>query len=627
MTAAAQKAVDAALARARQQGPAAAYAELMQCAEPDDDGVLALARASLALAMREPERAFKHIEQARQTDADPADIAFASGRALNNTRQYSHAAEAFGQALAQRPDWLDARLNLAHVLRADGHYKNALREFQHALGDAPQNMRALTGVASMCIQLGQLVRGQVHLEEACALQPKDPGVWMQSGQNLQALGEPEKAVAALSRCIEAAPDWADAHTALGSAHQSAGRLDAAAAAYTTALELMPGAPAATAALAGVCDLQGDSARARALLEPLVSGPTPSPVALLAWTNLRSNKEVSDRVLAQIEHAVNDPHTPPELGALLRYRIAAACVQRENHALAFDHYQAANSARGITFSTDALTAHTQATVERILAGGEVAASDNGWQPIFIVGLPRSGTSLVEQILAGHPQIVAAGEQRAFALSAMADERSQRRASHTADSLRGTADNFRRLMSAAIAPEVIAPGRFCTDKMWQNFEWLWLIRRVFPAAPIVHCRRDPLAVGWSVFENSFGAAPPPFSTRLDDIAAYIAHYTAIMAAWEEVGAPRTIHVDYADLVTQPEPAVRALLEALGLGYDPACIAVEKRRRAVLTASFDQVQRPLYTSSVDRWRQFEAQLAPFAHRLRSYGIALESASANDT
>ena len=603
-----QRILDEAAVRAAEHGPKSAYDYLLGSALEDVDGLINLALARLALTVRQPDRALRHLDLSRKAAPHSADVLFEYGRAFNNTRSYERAAVAFRDALALRPRWLDAHLNLAHVLRASGAFRLALEAYEQALRLDGDSARGHAGIATVYLELADTPAALRHFERACELQPDSVALWSQRGQALQSAGLPEEAVTCFTRAVQYAAQDPSLRSALGSAWQSCGELERARASFAEALLIAPDYAPARAALAGVRDVQGFHDEALGLLSASVARPDAAPVLLVAYANLKANRELGATTLGRLEAATDNPATEPVMRALLHYRIGDAYDQLDQPSIAFDHYASANSLRGVAYDHKSLARHTDTIVARMRAGGRSVVT-TGVRPIFIVGLPRSGTSLLEQILSRHSAIAAAGEQRALAL--IANEALTGGNGDDAHALSSIAQRYRQTLG-----EHAKQKPLCTDKMWQNFEWLWLIRRALPDAHIIHCQRHPLAVGLSCFQRSFGAAPPPFATRLEDIAAYISHHEEIMAAWREVGSPATVTVRYEDLVADLEGQVRRLLDNLGLPFDAACLTFFEAKRAVTTASFDQVDRPIFTDSLERWRRYERQLEPLVDALRRRG-----------
>jgi len=228
------------------------------------------------------------------------------------------------------------------------------------------------------------------------------------------------------------------------------------------------------------------------------------------------------------------------------------------------------------------------------------------PVLIVGMMRSGTTLVEQILSSHPEIGAGGEltfwgDAAAKLDHLAADR-------TDDSSWQKLSSEYLALLGRFAPDAIR----VTDKMPHNFLWLGLIHTVFPAARIVHCRRNPIDTCLSIYFTHFGVAKD-FAYDRKNIVSFYEQYDRLMAHWREVlPKDRLIEVNYEELVADRESVARKLISFCGVDWNDACLRHEKNERAVTTASMWQARQPIYTSSVERWRRYEPWLGEF-NRLR--------------
>ena len=220
--------------------------------------------------------------------------------------------------------------------------------------------------------------------------------------------------------------------------------------------------------------------------------------------------------------------------------------------------------------------------------------------MIAGLPRSGTTLIEQILSSHPEIAAGGELDYWnALNASSREDPLSVAA-TAEATRRLADDYLAALGA------FSPGaKRVTDKAVTNFFDLGVIHRVFPNATLIHSRRHPIDVALSIFTTNFGVSYS-FASDRGDLVCYITQYQRLMAHWREALPPdRFVEAEYEALVADPEPHTRRLVAACGLEWNEACLAPHRNTRRIKTASLWQARQPIYRTSVERWRRYEPWL----------------------
>lgn len=245
-----------------------------------------------------------------------------------------------------------------------------------------------------------------------------------------------------------------------------------------------------------------------------------------------------------------------------------------------------------------------------------------RPLFVVGLPRSGTTLVERTLASHPAVASRGESADLAQAVV---RLAGAAAGKADLVRRTAGMDFAALGQAYC-NTLPPGAQTRviDKTPGNFLYLALIAAALPQARIVHLRRNPMDACYAIYKTLFRMAYP-FSYDLDDLGRYWLGYDALMAHWRRVlPAERFIEVDYEALVADHEGQSRRLLAHAGLGWDPACLAFDRNPAPTLTASAAQVRQPVYRSSVGLWRRYETELAPLRRRLEAAGVPIGDAAA---
>jgi tetratricopeptide (TPR) repeat protein len=376
---------------------------------------------------------------------------------------------------------------------------------------------------------------------------------------LRALGDAEGALAALDALVARAPRSAPAHDARGVLLAEAGRLAEARVAYERALLLDP---ALARAHFGLASLGGTTPERLAAMEALAADPTPQD---------------------------------PGQRLFLLYALVRAYDEAGDFARAFAAAEAGARLRSMFWTGD----EAEGLRRLAEAGPETRAGAEGdptEAPIFVLAMPRSGTTLVEQILASHPEVAALGETERLA------------------ALAGRVRDPAGLSAAYLAhwPSQAGAARRVVDKSLGNFLHIGAIRRAFPRAKLVHVRRDALDCALSIhFSLLFGEMP--FPPGLAGLGRYYRGYRQLMAAWRAALPGDVLYeISYERLAADLEGETRALLAFCGLAFDPRCLAFHETKRRVATASLAQVRRPLYLSAVGRSRNYEAWLAPLRETL---------------
>lgn len=248
-----------------------------------------------------------------------------------------------------------------------------------------------------------------------------------------------------------------------------------------------------------------------------------------------------------------------------------------------------------------------------ARAKIGRSDGA--PIFVLGLPRTGTTLVERILSSHSEIASAGEVNDFAYAVTRHGRTRDKANlvdTTANADLGALgeEYWRALTGYGLE------GRLVIDKTPLNFLYIGLIAKALPKARIIHLTRNPMAAGYAMFKTYFRMGYP-FSYDLDDIGRYMGAYVRLMRHWRAVAGDRILDVAYEDVVADIEGQARRMLAFCGVAWEDACVAFHENRQPSTTASAAQVRRPLYADSIEQWRKHEAKLRPLADALESEGL----------
>lgn len=453
--------------------------------------------------------------------------------------------------------------------------------------------------------------------------PANAVIWTALGAALQLQSRNHEARACYEKAIALHPRQLDAHSNLGTVLQALRRMGEAAESFRAALRIDPQHLPALAGLAASLDWQGRYAEGLELLEPLVVDGVEHPEVVLSCAQLLLHAGRFAEGALLLERALAGKTIPASALQRAHFLLGDLYDALGRYDEAFTHYRLGNELKRLYFDPLAHRADVDAIIDfctRTTLEALPHAQAREPAPIFIVGMPRSGTSLVEQILAAHPLVHAAGELElipamAARLAAGGEAWPQSLRTLTTDALVAMAADFRR---AAAFP---ASGiERVTDKTPGNFLFLGLVELLFPNARIVHCRRDPLDTCLSCYFQNFGGRSLPFSYELAHVGAYYREYERLMRHWREASGLPMLDIVYEDLIEHPERVSRVLVEFAGLEWQPRCLSFHEIDRPIATVSHAQVRKPIYTSSVGRHRHYEQYLGPLKDAL---GVAKSPSS----
>jgi tetratricopeptide (TPR) repeat protein len=501
----------------------------------------------------------------------------AAARAMRD-RQPAIADRLLAQVLAASGRHPEALRLLGLLRRAEQRPADAIAAFESALAQWPDDAVALNDLAGVRMETGDRAGAIADWKRACALAPDQPMPWFNLGRNLQMLGDSEPAVAALRRASALAPDFPPASILLGDALVHLGELDEAEQQYRRAIAVQPGSGDAWRGLANI--------KTRALSDA-------DRDALLAQL---ARKDIADADRVAMGHALGK--LEEDHG---RYPDAFAAVSAAN----------ARSRSSAPWSAQALRDYVAAALAATRSLPAPEDSTLGREAIFIVGLPRSGSTLVEQILAAHADVEGASELHE--LGALIQRESiRRRRPYPAWIAEATAHDWRRLGEEYLHDTARWRERRprLTDKMPENWKHAGILRAMLPGARVIDVRRDPVETGWSCFKQQFYLRPH-FSCDLADIADYLHLCETAMDAWRAQAPAQILLQRYEDLLADPEREIRALLAACDLPFDAACLQSHTARRSVRTASAAQVRGPL-RQDTRRADAYGALLDPLRARL---------------
>jgi tetratricopeptide (TPR) repeat protein len=558
------------------------------------------------------------------------------------------------KALRVKPNSVDALINLGLMQSKIGDNPGALTAYKKALMINPQSALAHNGIGVVLRQLGQGEDALTHYDTALALAPEYAGVWNNRGNVLVDLRRPLEAIASYDRAIALQPGLAETHLGRGNALRQLLLHDKALAAYNRALVLEPDNPQTLCSI-GVALMDMDRpSEAEAKFHRAI---TLDPHCAAAYNNLglifKERGQLGDarRAIEQAIHlapgntsyyenlgtvrsfAADDPYVAALEGMAentaalcpadrihLHFALAKAGEDGGRYERAFRHLLAANELkrRQVAYNEPVMLARLKRTRElfsRDFIASREGAGELAAASVFIVGMPRSGTSLIEQILASHPNVFGAGELNIF--------------EQTVDAIGGTlpgASQFPELVAGMSSIHFRAIGRrYCkalmrraptasriVDKMPGNFLFAGLIHLSLPNAVIIHAIRDPIDTCVSCFSVHFSRGQA-YTYDLAELGRYYRDYETLMAHWRYVlPHERIMDVSYEELVEDVEGVARRIVARCGLPWHSRCLDFYRTERSVRTASAAQVRRPIYKSSVGRWRRYENFLAPLMNAL---------------
>lgn len=493
-------------------------------------------------------------------------------------RNVSEAGKCFDRAVEFNPQMAVAHYNRGLSLERQGLFADAISAFRHALAIDPEFAEARAKLANLLWSYGDESEAQDALRRVAAGRPDSVVGLLCQAKLLLDGGNPAGAESPLRRAIQLDRQATDAHSMLATALLELGQFADSAAEADLALAL-------------------------------------NPMQVAAWHHLIQAKKLTEAdrpVIARIEWILKEEGLGSDARARLHLALGKAYDDLSEYDKAIRHFDEGNR---LHFRRDApyVAAKHRETVDQIIAtfGGEffsrnAAFSSDSELPVLILGMPRSGTTLVEQILSSHPDI-AAGDELAFW-----GERARNFAMDSSgrinpDWAKSTARDYLALL-AKISPS----ARRVTDKRPQNFAVIALVHAIFPRARIIHCTRHPVDTCLSIYFQNF-AQKMEFAYDRSDLAAYYRQYQRLMAHWRSVlPADRFVEIPYEELVADREPWTRRMIEFCGLQWDDACLHSDRNTRPVRTASVWQARQPVYQTSVARWRNYEPWLGPLRELL---------------
>ena len=522
------------------------------------------------------------FERARLTEPERPRVEEATRALLADDRR--RAEELFRAILQRDASHVAGLCGLAALSLAADVPQDAERLLRHALRQSTHVPLAYRGLGPALLALGRVEEAHAAARHLLKIEPKNPQSWVTVASVAVRFMRHEEALEAYEQAARYKPDELRIRMSIGHVQKTLGRRADSEASYQQVLTADPGNPEAYWSLA---DLK--------------------------------NYAFKDEEVGAMQRVLAGGAGEKAGGAQLYFALGKALEQRHEYREAFAAYARGNAVRRREAPFDIASFEARAARIRAFFSSAFFAAHQGQgdasrAPIFIVGLPRSGSTLVEQILASHSQVDGTMELPNIPnFVRELEDRAERRdgypeklAALSGAELAGLGGRYLR----ETQPLRRGRARF-TDKLPNNFSHVGLIHSILPNATIIDVRRHPMDACFSTFKQHF-ASGQAFSYDLEDLARYYRTYLELMDHWDAVLPGKVLHVRYEELVKDPEANIRRLIAHCGLEFESACLSFHETQRAVRTPSAEQVRQPIYTSGVDYWRNFAKELEPLRHAL---------------
>lgn len=503
-------------------------------------------------------------------------------------------------------------------------------------------MQIEPGNAECCAFLGHVLASMKKKDQAMALfqrsaqlDPRAAEPWRQMALLLQenkdrpSRADLDKAEEYLKKACELAPDKPVFHCTYGDLLLSQGRYSEAAARYKLARNTDPGFPLAIAGIITALERQGDLKGAAEFAREALDRYPSHPRVVQAFAPVSRHIGEEERAVRLLEETLSRPGLANEIRAELHFVLGKLYDRLKRYPEAFRNFERGNALTGSRFDRSEEAGRFQRLLDAFPAALQrkrPRASNRSRLPVFIVGMPRSGTSLAEQILASHPLVYGAGELIDMNHLCM-----------TMHERLGLAQSYPQCMAAITRRQldVLAQAHLdrlgsmsrgmarVTDKMPHNFACVPLIDLLFPGARVIHCRRDPLDNCLAIYTEYFNGGHG-YAASLSDVGYYYRLYERMMRQWAEIVQIPMLELRYEELVAEPERHIRELIAFCDLPWDDRCLRFHETKREVNTLSYDQVRQPIYKTSAGRWRNYAPFLGPL---FESLGIANPDATPGST
>ncbi len=559
--------------------------------------------------LKQPDAALQNYRQALEINPSYAEAHNNKANALKDKGDIAAAIASYREAIRLKPDYAEAYNNMGTALQANGDTEAALECYRKAISLKPDYAGAYSNMGAAQLATGELSAAMENFQQALGINPDNVDALGNLSAALKEQGKLAAALAGYRKVILLRPDMASAHNGLGTVLQAQGDIQGALECYKTAIRLAPDYAGGYNNMGNALQAQGDFEGA---LGNFGQALKLAPYHVEVHRNVSHIKkyQAGDPQIEQMQKLAERASLSLQDKIQLGFALGKAYGDTGDTAEAFRWLSLGNALRKKELKYD--IAADRALFTQIKAGFSQALPQQGGalghRPVFIVGMPRSGTSLAEQILASHSGVYGAGELPL--LYASLKKAGWPTPLFDASHLARLREEYLKGLSAFGVSEASI-----TDKMPLNFRWTGFILSAFPEAVVIHTTRDARATCWSVFKHYFSSRGNAYAYDIEDVVAYYKMYADLMAFWHKKFPGRIYDLSYEALTQNQEAETRKLLGHAGLEWEDQCLEFHKTERAVLTTSSPQVRKKMYQGSSEEWKKYAEQLKPMIEQLEGF------------
>jgi len=506
---------------------------------------------------------------------------------------------------------MNKKLSLENLkfLYSQGKFSEIIKQAHTFRKANPKNAGVFTILGVTFASQNMLEQAIDCFKQVTVINPASAEAHNNLAKALKDFGEHAKALKSFEKAIELNPKYILAHLGMGGVLVNLYRMEESVEAFKKVLKLQPSNLKCQAYLAQAYMNLGRMDEARTMLQKILEIDPSFAEAHHNFSVMHRYKDENEQHIKDMKIQLQQKNLSSEQKVFLNFGLGKAFADLKKYNHAFDHWKEANAihktSSGYRFEFDQGIFDRIDHMKKSIPPLKSKISDD-FMPVFILGMPRSGTSLVEQILSGHSSVHAAGEMDYLGHAI------KKYCWDTPNISTAMIESARKYYLTQINQMGISKPIF-TDKMPLNFRWICFIRSLFPEAKIIHLKRHPMAVCFSNFRNFFPALGMSYTYDLKDIGSFYQQYDRLMSYYYKEYKDGIITVDYVELTQNPRQEIERLLADLGLEWEESCLKIEDNSRAVKTVSNIQIRDKIYTKSSEEWKNYETELAPLLNMLK--------------